>query len=351
MLLFDVQFKVVGPNKRANSPETAAMWDMAWQGELTDAWTDFWNGQLRRITDMVVAQTLYICALKSIVVQVFYAHILPHYKTLDPNGPQAMYVAVDEWSFPEPPPEHKAMVEKNAVTLWSSLTLVKGVKVMLLTNIKGSSNKTLTTGLVGEVTGFQQYTMRELADRLQRHSGLRSDPAEVIREVRLQYQVATGNGISAADVHKVITGGAQDVSLWFPHVRFFDPRTRTNNHVTVFPVTFDVQASDGKHILGRTMEPLVSADVVKPGQSLGCTTEKDIFIDPCSMPTSGTQPFMAVSRQGNPTKVFLDRNTPIGEDMFAVSDTVRAWYLGDDWQEVHVPVDPNVQGPFQALAV
>jgi hypothetical protein len=39
---------------------------------------------------------------------------------------------------------------------------LKGVKVILLSNVKGAANKALTTGLMGEVQSFQDLTVCEL---------------------------------------------------------------------------------------------------------------------------------------------------------------------------------------------
>jgi hypothetical protein len=344
-----LQFKVVGPNKRADSEDTANMWCLAWQGLLTQQWVQFWSRQLRRITDMVVGQTLFICGLKSIVMQVFRMHILPHYRSLHPAAPESQYIAVDEWDFPQPPPEHKALVQENAVTLWDEMVFLRGVKVILLTNVKGAANKTLTTGLVGEVQSFQDFTVCELADMIERRTRMLQQ-GELLRTLKLYIHVVTGQAVSTQHVSDILSRTAPDQSLLFPQVDFFDPVTRTHNIVTVFPVTFSVYSTIGQRILSRTMLPFASADVVKPGQSLGCTTDKDVFIDPCALPTAGTQPFMAMTRQGNPERVFFDRSTAVGADMFAVSDAVREFYLGGGWEEVHVPIDASVQGPFQALA-
>lgn len=176
----------------------------------------------------------------------------------------------------------------------------------------------------------------------------RVSPAYAVDTLRRWCKVAFNADVTPQQVMQVVEGqaaaavGLPAADFTWPVVQVEDPVTGSSSRVIVKPLRFDVTALSGQHIMSRVALPLISAECVKFGHTLGCTADSRIYIDAFGLPERGSQGFMVLSRQGDPGKVYLDYDFPIGSDMFAVNRECLEYFSRPGWTHVVNPRDEHV---------
>lgn len=105
----------------------------AYVGCLTDPQLDFLDGQRHSLSTLPLDDTLALCVSKGMTLlyqdQVFSPALFP-------GAPRTVFRCHDTWCSPEPPAEHKSLIEETAMQLHAEQTVVIGQKVVLIANFR-----------------------------------------------------------------------------------------------------------------------------------------------------------------------------------------------------------------------